>query len=271
MADSAKYYVPAIAIQIPDGAGFQTSSFCSHITTLTFDGYIFSPATEIDYSKAYTATAGLTTKSYKIKKVPAEAGSVVGNLYDRIRYGHVEVFIYELEVDPDTDTVISGRMIIKGLLYKASSYLAGRIIDLEIKSDKYYFDKTGGVVCTEMCAVAYFGDKICKLPVTSVTGEVQSVTKTSLVLTGTPAGVTFIYNNGYIEFDGLRIKISYWESGATFSMSEIPPASWVGETVTIFIGCDKTLQACRVPHNNEINFFGLGYSMVDYNAMYEET
>jgi len=212
-----------------------------------------------------------TTTSFKISDIPAISGTIFGNIYDRIQYGRIEAYIYELEVDILTNAVISGRLIVKGLVYTASSFLGARILELEIKEDKYYWDKTGGVVCTEQCAVAYFGDKICKKTITTVTGVVQSVVKTALTLTSTPAGATFIYNNGYIEFEGLRIKIAYWESGATFSMSEIPPASWVGETVNIAIGCDKTLQSCISIHNNESEFFGLGYSMVDYNALFEES
>lgn len=271
MADNIKYGVPAIAIRVPSGGSFISSALCSHITVLIHDGFTFAPAAEMDFSKMGSASMDLSTKPSKIKNIPATAGSVFGNIYDRIRYGIVEVFIYELDVNIDTDAVNSGRLIVKGLVYNASSYLSERVLDLEVREDKYYYDKTGGVVCTEQCAAAYFGDKICKKSVTTVTGVVDSVVNTVLTLTGTPAGAIFIYNNGYIEFEGLRIKIAYWESGAAFSMSEIPPASWVGETVTIAIGCDKTLQSCRDIHSNESEFFGLGYSMVDYNALYEET
>ena len=271
MADNILYQVPAIAVRVPDGAGFISSALCSHTSVLVHDGFTFLPAAEIDYSKIGGASMDLSTKPSKIKNIPADSGLLFGHIYDRLPYGHIESFIYELDVNIDTDVVNSGRLIVKGLVYNAASHLSSRVLDLEIREDKYYFDKVGGVICTEQCAVAYFGDKICKKTVTSVTGVVDSVVKTVLTLTSTPSGVTFIYNNGYIEFEGLRIKIAHWESGAIFSMSEIPPDSWVGETVTVTIGCDRTLQSCRDIHSNESEFFGLGYSMVDYNALFEET
>jgi len=271
MADNTTYQVPAIALRIPDGESFISSALCSHPSVLVHDGFTFAPAAEIDYSKIGSAAMDISTKPSKIKNIPADSDSLFGNIYDRLPYGHIEAFIYELDVDIDTGTVNSGRLIVKGLVYNASSHLSGRVLDLEIREDKYYFDKTGGIVCTEQCAVAYFGDKICGKSVTTVTGVVASVVKSVLTLTGTPAGATFVYNNGYIEFEGLRIKIAHWESGAGFSLSEIAPDSWVGETVTIAIGCDRTLASCRDIHNNESEFFGLGYSMVDYNALYEET
>ncbi len=271
MTDSAKYQVPAIAIRVPDGASFISYGLCGHTTSITYDGFTFFSAPEIDYGKTGKVSADLSTQSFKIKNIPAESGNLFGDIYDRVQYGHVEAFIYELEVDIDTSAVVSARKIVKGLLYIASSRIDARILSLEIKEDKFYYDKIGGVICTEMCAVAYFGDKICKLPVTSVSGTVLSISRTVLTLTATPSGATLIYNNGYIEKDGLRVKIAHWESGAVFSMSEIPPDSWVGESVEVFIGCDKTLSSCRVPHNNESEFFGLGFSMVDYDALFEET
>lgn len=271
MADNTIYQVPAIALRIPDGESFISSALCSHPSVLVHDGFTFAPAAEIDYSKIGSASMDLSTKPSKIKNIPADSDSLFGNIYDRLPYGHVEAFIYELDVDISTDNVNSGRLIVKGLVYNAASHLMGRVLDLEIREDKYYFDKVGGTICTEQCAVSYFGDKICKKTVTSVTGVVDSVARTVLTLTGTPSGATFIYNNGYIEFEGLRIKIAHWESGAVFSMSEVAPASWVGETVTITVGCDRTLASCRDIHNNVAEFFGLGYSMADYNALYEET
>ncbi len=269
MADNTTYYVPAIAIRVPDGITFISSALCGHTTALIHDGFTFTPAAEIDYSKVSGVSMDLSTSPCKVENIPAASGSVFGNIYDRVRYGHVEAFIYELDVDIETDAVNSGRLIMRGLVYNASSLLNARVLNLIIREDKYYYDKTGGVICTEQCSVAYFGDKICKKTVTFVTGEVQSIVKTVLTLTGTPAGATFIYNNGYIEFEGLRIKIAHWESGASFSMSEIPPDSWVGEDVTIFIGCDKTLNSCDVIHNNVSEFFAPGYSMVDHNALFE--
>ncbi len=271
MPDSSSYKVSAIALKIPAIGGTLTAGLINHTSSIVYDGVTFSSATEIDFKKMGKVSMGLDNKSFKVNKIPAASGGLFGNIYDGIQYGHVEVHIYEITLDIDTSAVISAQKIIKGLLYNSSARIDSRILNLEIKEDKYYFDKIGGVRCTEQCSVKNFGDKICKKTVTSVTGTVLSVVGTILTLTATPAGDTRIYNNGYIELDGLRIKIALWESGAVFSMAEIPPASWVTEAVSVFIGCDKTLQSCRDIHDNENEFFGLGHSMVDYNALYEET
>lgn len=271
MPDSSSYKVSAIALKIPTLSGIATAGLCNHVSTVTYDGIVFSPAAEIDFKKMGKVSMGLDTQSFKVANIPAASGGLFGDIYDGIQYGHVEAHIYEITLDIDTHAVISGQKIIKGLVYNSSSRIDARVLKLEIKELKYYYDKIGGVRCTEQCGAKNFGDKICKKAVTSVTGTVLSVVGTVLTLTATPSGATRIYNNGYIELDGLRIKISYWESGAVFSMAEIPPASWVGVPVTVFIGCDKTIQSCRDVHSNESEFFGLGHSMVDYNALYEET
>lgn len=271
MPDNSTYKVPAIAIRVPDGAGFISSAVCGHHTTLIYDGFTFSSAVEVDYSKAGKIAGDLTTQSFKIKNIPATEGSVFGDIYDRVQFKHIEVFIYELEVNISTDAVTDARKIMRGQVYQSSSFIYDRILSLEIKEDKYYWDKIGGVICTEQCAAPYFGDpKICKKTVSSTTGVVDSIDGTVLTLTATPSGATKVYNNGYIESDGLRIKIALWESGAVFSMSETAPDSWVGETVEITAGCDKTIQSCREVHNNESEMFGLGFSMVDHDALFEE-
>lgn len=270
MTDSAKYQVPAIGIRVPDGASFISAGICGHTSAITHDGFTFTPAAEADYSKMGKIAADLTTSSFKVSNIPAIDGTLFGDIYDRVQYGHVEVFIYELEVDISDSSVTSGRKIMKGLLYQGKSRIDARVLHLEIKEEKYYYDKIGGVICTEQCSVAFFGDKICKVVVTSVIGTVLSVAGSALTLTATPAGATLVYNNGYIEKDGLRIKIANWESGAVFSMSEIAPASWIGASVEVFTGCDRTLESCRDVHNNESEFFGLGFSMVDHDALFEE-
>jgi hypothetical protein len=268
MADNAKYYVPAIAFRIPVDASFTINGLSGHTTTLSYNGIVFSPATGIDLSKMAPISMDLDTKSFKAKNLPAVAGSLIGNIYDAYPYGRVEVFIYELEVDMITHEVLSGSTIMKGLLYAASSRLDTRLLDVEIKEDKYYYDKTGGVACNEQCTAAYFGDKICGKGVTAEDISVLSISQSVLTLNSSPAASVFTYNNGYVEFEGLRIKIAFWESGAILSMSDIPPETWVGETVRLVAGCGKMISDCR-RHNNESEFFGLGYSMVDYNALYE--
>ena len=267
--DAALNRVPGIILEAGSGTTIY-SAYCGHVQPLTYGTYVLDVSPEIDYSGIASVSAGFDSPSCKIKNIPAPANTLAGYIYDRFAYNKVKVLIYEFEVN-DSFAIVNARLLFKGFLYKAKSYLGHRYLDIEAREIKYYFDKTAGVVCTEQCAARFYGDKICGKTKTSVSGVVQSITGTVLTLTGIPAGANYIYNNGFITGDNLNIKIAYWKDGASFNLISTPPASWVGRTVSISVGCDRTLSTCKNIHNNEANFFGLGYSMVAYNAVYEET
>lgn len=262
--DTILHLVPGIVLQ----CGSLYSAFCGHISYLAADGYDFAPAPEIDYSKIAATTATLDESESIISVIPAEAETFAGMLYDKLPFVDVEVLIYEIELD-DSFAVTNSYCIWRGLLYQLRRWLNSRVIDVRCREIKYYYDKTAGVICTEQCSAAYFGDKICGKTVGSTTGVIDSITGSVVVLTAVPTGTDWIYHNGYMEYGGIQIKIAYWESGDTFNLVAVPPADWEGKTVTIYQGCDKTITSCRC-WDNEDRFFGLGFSMVDYNAMTEE-
>jgi hypothetical protein len=263
--DTTVNYIPGILIK----AGDYYSAFCGHTGYLTYGGYSFASAVEIDYSKIASVAVGFDTSSCRIANIPAIAGSIAGNIYDRIPYAKVEIFIYDFEVD-DSFVIQNARVIYYGRLYRVRSSLAARYIEIEAKEEKYYYDKTAGVVCTEQCGAAYFGDKICGMTPTEEDAEVESIASTLLTLTATPVATDWTFNNGYVEYGGMRIKIQYWESGDVLNLISVPPASWVGATIKLVGGCGRDIASCR-RYDNESNFFGLGYSMVNFNAIVEET
>lgn len=262
--DTILQLVPGIVLQ----SGDLYSAFCGHTSYVAADGYNFAPAPEIDYSKTAAITATLDEAETVVKTIPATAGTFAGMVYDKLPFVDVEILIYEIELD-DTFTVINSYCIWRGLLYQVRRWLNSRVIDVRCREIKYYFDKTAGVICTEQCSAASFGDKVCGKTVGSTTGVIDSITGSVVVFTAVPTGDDWVYHNGYIEYGGIQIKISYWESGDTFNLKDIPPLDWIGETVTIVQGCDRTITSCR-RWLNETRFFGLGHSMVDYNAMIEE-
>lgn len=103
---------------------------------------------------------------------------------------------------------------------------------------------------------------------TVLTGKVATITG----LADHSADTTSRYwHMGYVEKDGLRITIRDWEQAAatTFYLAKEPPASWVGATVRVFPGCDKTIETCRARWSNEANFGGFGYAIPAYHPVYE--
>lgn len=261
--DTALNYIPGILIK----AGDSYSAFCSHTSYLSYGGYNFKSAVTIDYQKIAAVAVGFDTASCRISNIPAEVGTLAGNIYDRYPYDRVEIFIYDFEVDDDF-VIQNAYIIYFGRLYRGKSSLAARYLEIEAKEEKYYYDKTAGIVCTEQCSAAYFGDKLCGKTPIEENAVIDSINSTVVTLTEAPSAADWTFNNGYVEYGGMRIKIQYWQSGAVLSLITVPPASWEGATVKLVGGCDRTLTSCR-RYENESEFSGLGYSMVDYNSLTE--
>lgn len=79
------------------------------------------------------------------------------------------------------------------------------------------------------------------------------------------------WHMGYVEKDGLRITVRDWNqaTATTFYLTREPPASWVGASVGVFPGCDKTIETCRARWNKEATFAGFGYAIPGYHPVYE--
>ena len=84
---------------------------------------------------------------------------------------------------------------------------------------------------------------------------------------------------GFLEHRGLRITIIDWDetysnqaagrATTTFILEEKPPASWDGQIMRAFPGCDKFVETCENTWENKPNFSGVGYAILSYNPMIE--
>jgi len=198
----------------------------------------------------------------KIENIPILPG-FLANVAGHMPYSQIRVQIKE---------ILDGTVVhhYNGLVYQAEPEYGTGYIRLICKEMKYYTDITAGIPCTEQCAALYFGDKLCGKSVYQESHIVASVSGANLTISTDLNNLTpFLFNKGYVEKGTVRIKIKYHASGRTFQLAQYVPASWVGYQVAIYSGCDRRIQTCRAIHNNESRFMGLGFSMVDYNAMYE--
>ncbi len=89
-----------------------------------------------------------------------------------------------------------------------------------------------------------------------------------------------LWSQGFLEYRGLRIKIRDWDLNntvaaggglvdTTFELVREPPASWLNKTMRAVTGCSKFIEECRLRHDNEDNFNGVGYSILPYNPLIE--
>jgi hypothetical protein len=139
-------------------------------------------------------------------------------------------------------------------------------------SAKGKLDLPMGVPANHHCAWTLFGPG-CQLPKAGFSDSLTIDTVDGKVITTTTSSVRTgkFFHRGYIEYEGLRIGIKDWDDSDpdTFYMIKTPPQSWIGKTVTIWAGCDKTLTTCQDRFNWESYFGGMGYAIPAYNPLIE--
>jgi hypothetical protein len=79
------------------------------------------------------------------------------------------------------------------------------------------------------------------------------------------------WQEGYVEKDGLRLKITSWDRNRPerFYLSSFPRKEWLDEDVTVTPGCGGTIFVCRHRWMNENRFAGFGIGMPNYNPIFE--
>ncbi len=78
------------------------------------------------------------------------------------------------------------------------------------------------------------------------------------------------FKNGYMEFEGLTIKIREWDGTTGFTLMDRPPDDWLSEFVNIYAGSNKTIEDVRDKLSNVINFGGIGYKIPAYHPNVED-
>lgn len=87
-----------------------------------------------------------------------------------------------------------------------------------------------------------------------------------------------LWEDGYLEFRGLRLKIMEWDDAdqtplggglvtTTFRLVKKPPTSWTAAILRAVPGCNKSIEKCRESYDNEKQFNGVGYASLAYNPM----
>ena len=134
-----------------------------------------------------------------------------------------------------------------------------------------------GIIVNDQCAWTFGEHKTCKIhaDLLSETGfltVISGKTVTIPGLTGGPiGGADKWWHRGFVSYKGRRIGIRDWSPSdpTHFQLLNQPPAAWLGASVTVTPGCDKTITTCRARYHNELNFGGMGHAIPAWNPIYE--
>jgi hypothetical protein len=172
--------------------------------------------------------------------------------------------------DPDTLTLFKGQ--VRSVTRNAGG--AAGVVALACVPQKNLLRVPLGIPCNNQCEWT-LGDPNCKVNMASLSalGLLTAVSVRTATITGLtpPGGDATYYSRGYVKRDGLWIGIRVWSSSTatSFELVKAPPAAWIGQYLTVFPGCQKTIEVCRARFSNELNFGGMGYAMPSWHPAIE--
>jgi len=183
-------------------------------------------------------------------------------------YPHANVQVIIGEAIPEDQSTY--RDLWFGIVRRAFRNYQGRagVAMLEVWGIKSMINVRLGIICNPTCSWT-FGDKNCRIPVVSLieTGTVTAVNGNDIDVDGV-SGDAGYFTRGVAEVDKLRIPVRKHNGGPRMTLALPAPPAWVGETIAMTPGCNKTIAGCRA-WANESRFGGLGYNMPSYNPLFE--
>lgn len=273
-----------VTFSLQDGLStvYRFTTATSDQTDLSGNTYTSLPSMAIELPES---TGALESRPARIT-VPTSAHSLFTRLGEGTAFvpvivriaEHVEAFAADYQAVVPAATEVTH---LKGRLDQVVLNAGGRsgILRIEVVPQKGRLNVPLGIPATPQCQWT-FRKGGCGAEAAAAAEE-QLVTVASiagLVLTidslgGVPGVGGDIFRRGTIRnaTDGVEIGIRSWSySGAptVFYMMEVPPSSWVGQTVRLKPGCRGSLTECQA-WGQEENFLGLGIKLPNYHPVPE--
>jgi len=187
-------------------------------------------------------------------------------------HSKVEVTIYEALFETRDDLTVT--VLYRGTVSRAFRNYQGKPeqVKIELTSVKKDLESALGIVAGHHCIWQVFG-RGCDLVEADFTdsGTITSVDGKSITITGLSAQTGKYYHRGRVRYLGLDITVRDWDESdpTTFELVREPPDDWLGKTVDVIVGDDRTVETCRNRLNNEDRFTAIGYAIPAHNPMIE--
>ena len=260
-------------------SGSLTYRYCRWDSNMTVDGDAFTSMSPLTYEAE--GLGGGTDEEKFTLTMDAQADPVPALLSP---YIHAPVTAIIQEVSPGDDSSL--RNVFKGTIgtVKQNPSGNGNIVSIDVLGLKRRLNEAVvGLPATTTC-INSLGDFRCQKDISAeiLTGTVQSVrgkydTHIEISIADSPNMQNARWRRGFVEIDGARSVIRQVLSAGTnpgpvveLLLRELPPDSWVGETITLTPGCDGNLSTCRTIWDNEAHFLALGFAMPTRNPVFEQ-
>lgn len=263
---------------------FSYGSPVTYVRYTDWDSDVAHPTEALN--PTYTSMVGMNVKLPKysglFKEQPCGIAVPANTFTNALSSGEpwpeVKVLIHELNLDPD-ETVGRLLYLFSGTVRRTIRNFRGNpdSVQIECENIKSAMTVALGIIATQHCNRNFGSLKGCDpsgavigLAALKETGTLTAISGNTVTITGTTSPRDRYWHRGYVEYLGLRITIREWTNTATttFYLVKPPPADWLGKSVTVAPGCDKTRGTC-ILWNNESHFNGPGYAMPPYHPVME--
>jgi hypothetical protein len=181
-----------------------------------------------------------------------------------------DVSVYEVDFDNLSTGVTH---VYTGTVAEIEAYKDGGadVLTVKLFGRKFWLKNVSlGILTDDLCIWSFGGDQ-CTIALSSIDTE-QEITALSydeVTFTTLPnSGTTNYYKNGFIEYEGLQLRIRKHD-GLNVYLDRPAPAHWLNETVRVVPGCLKDIASCRDRWNNEEHFGGFGKRMPEYDPRFQ--
>lgn len=287
---------PAFADRLRDGAAVLTElilinanfgpplALTRYPHDVTMGGVVYRSRPGMNMSKIEATlelAAGNATGSTMIDDILVTTPDVLSSRFDRAKFTHMLVDAEDPTCGtgtPQPVILMTGRV--------GGVQVAGRVVQVELRSLTALLDTVVGAVTSPSCRVRRLGDEICKKDLSGVGPKGQPFRVGGITVTAILGDASFNaavtativdddwFLNGYctwtsgpnagqeIEISGHKVAGSYFQ---LFAAPGMPIA--VGDTLSAEAGCSRTMSACDTKFSNRWNFDGESYIVGDTDLL----
>lgn len=241
-----------ILLEFSWGATPSIERYCAFTSDVTYKGntYAAVPGIEIKYGKQTGTT----------ENVPAEIVMKVLSPLTQMRGTFPPVAVTIIEMRPNTDSTAvvmwKGKIGSVAFNYQGNAGVCKVLVDGTKRGLQTTISLRLGRFCQNV-----FGMNACKfdLEANKDEGVVAAVDGQKITFTGlTDINIVNRWQFGSVTVDGFAISIYSHDLGTqVFHLTKPAPAYWVGLPAKLYVGCDQSIERCRVL-GQESQYNGIG-------------
>jgi hypothetical protein len=221
------------------------------------------PSCEIDF-KSQSGAA----KDEPIEiKLPAV--SPFDRFVDNESFGRITVTVEEIEMLTGEST---RRKVFKGTVGTVTYNDNGKtgVVKLVVKGLRDYFTAGFGIPADNLCPWT-FGGRGCDLDLSTirVTATILTVDDRTVTISSS-ANASPYFIKGYATYLGQSLTIRSQPANNTLVMNAKVPPEWVGQSVVITPGCNKTASDCKNKWSNQARFCACGKLIPKFHPNFEQ-